>query len=218
MCCHSALRSVGDDTSCHQYAVRVSRWEPGARERLEGAALELFEGQGFAATTVPQITARAGLTTRTFFRYFADKREVLFGDADVAELAAAYVAEAPASLAAAELVVHCLERLTQERFEGRKEDLRRRRDIVRSDEGLRERNLHKRAAASDALARELAGRGFGTAEATLCAEVGALALFTAIDQWLESGDDRTLFTLVLGVLESLGVVVAGFEAVRTRRS
>ena len=56
----------------------MSRWQPDTRERLEKAALELFAEQGFAATTVPQITARAGLTTRTFFRHFADKRDVLF--------------------------------------------------------------------------------------------------------------------------------------------
>ena len=65
------------------YTGAVSRWRPDARERLEHAALELFAEQGFAATTVPEITARAGLTTRTFFRYFADKREVLFGGAEI---------------------------------------------------------------------------------------------------------------------------------------
>ncbi len=51
----------------------MTRWEPGARERLAAAALELFVEQGFAATTVPQITERAGLTTRTFFRHFTDQ-------------------------------------------------------------------------------------------------------------------------------------------------
>lgn len=181
---------------------------------MESAALELFEEQGFAVTTVPQITARAGLTTRTFFRYFADKREALFGDHDVSELAADYVTEVPASLSAAALIVHCLERLTRERFEGRKEDLRRRRAIVSSDEGLRERNLHKRAAASGALARELVGRGLDTVEATLCAEVGVLALFTAIDSWLDEDGDRTLFGLVLESLDSLRDVATDFAAVR----
>ena len=62
----------------NRYSRVMGRWQPGARDRLEAAALELFLEQGFAATTVPQITARAGLTTRTFFRHFADKREVLF--------------------------------------------------------------------------------------------------------------------------------------------
>ena len=62
----------------NRYSWGMGRWQPGARERLEGAALELFLEQGFTETTVPQITARAGLTTRTFFRHFADKRDALF--------------------------------------------------------------------------------------------------------------------------------------------
>jgi len=60
----------------------VGRWKPDARQRLRRAAIQLFREQGFAATTVPQITERAGLTTRTFFRYYADKREVLFPHED----------------------------------------------------------------------------------------------------------------------------------------
>ena len=84
----------------------MSRWQPDARERLERAALELFTEQGFAETTVPQITAKAGLTTRTFFRYFADKREVLFSnDEEAAELAARMIAEAPAHLTPMEIKI-----------------------------------------------------------------------------------------------------------------
>jgi AcrR family transcriptional regulator len=56
----------------------MTRWTPDAALRLEAAALDLVEEQGYAATTVPQITARAELTTRTFFRHFADKRDVFF--------------------------------------------------------------------------------------------------------------------------------------------
>src|SRR5580704_6940447 len=61
----------------------MARWEPNARERLERAALALFMEHGFDATTVTEITARAGLTKSTFFRHFADKREVLFGGQDL---------------------------------------------------------------------------------------------------------------------------------------
>ena len=57
----------------------MARWEPNARERLERAALALFAENGYDATTVAQIADRAGLTKSTFFRHFADKREVLFG-------------------------------------------------------------------------------------------------------------------------------------------
>ena len=61
----------------------MSRWEPNARGRLEQAALELYIERGFEQTTVAEIAEQAGLTERTFFRYFADKREVLFGGQDV---------------------------------------------------------------------------------------------------------------------------------------
>src|ERR1700684_3976887 len=65
------------------YAVTVSRWAPNARERLETAALDLFVENGYEETTVAQIADRAGLNRATFFRHFADKREVLFGGEDV---------------------------------------------------------------------------------------------------------------------------------------
>src|ERR1700728_2373409 len=76
----------------------MSRWEPNARGRLEQAAMELYGERGFEQTTVAEIAARAGLTERTFFRHFADKREVLFAGADaLRELLVDTVAKAPAS-------------------------------------------------------------------------------------------------------------------------
>ena len=63
------------------YDPRMTRWEPGGRGRLELAALALYGERGFENTTVAEIAARAGLTERTFFRHFADKREVLFSGA-----------------------------------------------------------------------------------------------------------------------------------------
>src|SRR6476661_1221793 len=89
--CATSLTSLtditlhGDVSLCHRYAGRMPRWEPGARERLQATTLELFAEQGFEATTVAEIASRAGLTERTFFRYFADKREVLFAGQDVFE-------------------------------------------------------------------------------------------------------------------------------------
>ena len=59
----------------------MGRWEPDARGRLVKAAMELYGERGFEQTTVAEIAERAGLTERTFFRHFADKREVLFAGA-----------------------------------------------------------------------------------------------------------------------------------------
>ena len=76
----------------------MSRWQPNARGRLEQAALELYTERGFDQTTVAEIAERAGLTERTFFRHFADKREVLFwGQGALMELVTKHIADAPDS-------------------------------------------------------------------------------------------------------------------------
>ncbi|MDQ6790316.1 MAG: TetR family transcriptional regulator, partial [Candidatus Dormibacteraeota bacterium] len=88
----------------------MGRWEPDARGRLEQAALALYAERGFEQTTVAEIAKRAGLTERTFFRYFADKREVLFsGAAALQELLARVVAGAPESAAPMEAVAAALD-------------------------------------------------------------------------------------------------------------
>ncbi len=148
----------------------MSRWRPDARQRLEQAAIELFSSQGFAATTVPQITARAGLTTRTFFRHFADKREVLYGGDEIPEFAARLITDAPASLDPAMLLIGGLQTVAETRFEGRREEIRVRRDIIRSDEGLGERDLRKRADLGEAIRAGFIGRGVDARTAVLLAE------------------------------------------------
>src|SRR5271154_2734028 len=88
----------------------MTRWEPNARGRLEQAALELYGERGFEQTTVAEIAKRAGLTERTFFRHFADKREVLFaGGTDLQELLVSAVANAPATATPMEAVAVAIE-------------------------------------------------------------------------------------------------------------
>src|SRR3981081_3030320 len=100
----------------------MGRWEPDARGRLEQAAMELCEARGYARKTVEDITARAGLTERTFFRYFTDKREVLFsGSAALEALIVNAVADAPESAAPIDAVAAALQAVgavLQERREG----------------------------------------------------------------------------------------------------
>src|ERR1700744_481559 len=75
----------------------MARWEPGARERLVHAAVDLFTEQGYDATTVTEIAERAGVTKMTFFRHFADKREVLFAGQELhSQILAEAIPAAPA--------------------------------------------------------------------------------------------------------------------------
>src|SRR5271169_2917384 len=88
----------------------MGRWKPDARGRLEQAALELYGERGFEQTTVAEIARRAGLTERTFFRHYADKREVLFwGAGQLQELIVSSVASAPDSAAPIDAVAVAIE-------------------------------------------------------------------------------------------------------------
>jgi len=182
----------------------VSRWRPDARERLEHAALELFAEQGFAATTVPQITARAGLTTRTFFRHYADKREVLFaGERELPELARRMIAEAPPAADPLALIVGALRTAADTWFEGRRDEVRRRCEIVRSDPGLGERELRERAGIREAISTGFRERGVPAMTAALLAETGVTLLHVSIQQWLGQDDDRPLWHFAEAALAAL---------------
>jgi AcrR family transcriptional regulator len=171
----------------------MARWQPDARERLRQAALELFAEQGFAATTVPAITARAGLTTRTFFRHFADKREVLFADeAELPAYAERLVVEAPAGAKPLTVVLDGLCAVAAARFEGRREAVRQWRAIVSTDAGLRERQLQKRAALAAAIRDGFRARGLDPVRAALLAETSVTLMYVSVTAWLETDDDRRL--------------------------
>ncbi len=159
------------------------RWAPDARGRLERAALELFSEQGFSATTVPQITSRAGLTTRTFFRYFADKREVIFGGTSIQDAASTLIAEAPANLDSAQVIRHVLASLAASHFEGQKEQMAAWRAIINSNNELRDRDARKRADLILATRTALINRGETALAATLAAEVGVLVFQVALEEW-----------------------------------
>jgi AcrR family transcriptional regulator len=182
----------------------MARWQPDARERLQQAALELFAEQGFAATTVPAITARAGLTTRTFFRHFADKREVLFaGEAELPAYAEQIIAAAPAEASPLAIILEGLRAVAEGRFEGRKDAIRQWRAIVATDPGLGERELQKRAALAAAVRDGLGARGLDPTRAALLAETATSLMYVSVTAWLETDDDRKLYDIIEDTLTAL---------------
>lgn len=187
----------------------MSRWKPDARGRLERAAVELFTERGFAETTVPQIAAHAGLTTRTFFRHFADKREVLFAvEEELPALVARLMADAPAALGPMLVIAHGLETVAATRFEGQLAYMRTRRAIIQTDEGLRERELRKLVVLSDAIERGFRGRGVDALTAILAAQLAVTVFSVALDCWLDRQGERSLAELVRDTLRALRAVAA----------
>jgi AcrR family transcriptional regulator len=176
----------------------MSRWQPDTRERLAAAALELFREQGFADTTVPQITARAGLTTRTFFRHFADKREVLFAEEDeLPALVKRIIREAPADRSPLQVVEDGFPEVVASQFaEGRDALLARKRIIV-ADAGLQEREMRKVHAMQEAVRAGFVERGVDPLTAVLVAHATATVFGVSIGRWLSEGGPGTDLAAVL---------------------
>ena len=154
-----------------------------ARQRLQQAAVELFAERGYEQTTTAEIAARAGVTERTFFRHFPDKREVLFdGQAKLRGLLTDAVAKAPATLPPLEALrwaFRSIERLLED---NRPFSLPRQRVIERSP-ALQERELAKVAALAEALARALRQRGVEDRLAALAAQTGMATFSYAVASW-----------------------------------
>jgi AcrR family transcriptional regulator len=187
----------------------MSRWEPNARGRLEQAALELFLERGFEQTTVAEIAQRAGLTERTFFRHFADKREVLFAGAGaLRELLVRAVAEAPASAAPLDAVTGALQAAAP-MFQQRGDYPRQRQAVIAANPELQERELIKLAALAAAMAGALRGRGVPEPTASLAAEVGIAVFRIAFERWIAGDGQPDLAELIRGSLGELRAVTAG---------
>jgi AcrR family transcriptional regulator len=183
------------------------RWEPGARERLKAAALELFARQGFDGTTVAEIAAAAGVTERTFFRYFADKREVLFTGQEEFErdfvdgLGDAGEAHPMAMIARA------LDRAAARFPDERRPWSRARQDVIDVEPSLQERELLKLSALAAALTRALQERGVDATAAALAAESGVAVFRIAFAGWIADGEQRSLPELQRATLAELRALV-----------
>jgi AcrR family transcriptional regulator len=182
----------------------MGRWEPNARERLERAALALFSERGYDATTVADIADRAGLTKSTFFRHFADKREVLFGGQDIlAKLFGDAISAAPPAAPPAACVAAALEAVAPVFTPDRHDFAPQRQAIIAANTELEERQLLKRARLAAAMAGALRARGADEATAQLAAHIGVLAFSTAYTRWAAEENRRSFGEIAHEALRDL---------------
>ncbi len=168
----------------------MPRWKPNAPERLAEAALDLFAERGYEATTVAEIAERAGLTKSTFFRYFADKREVLFGGLTMDQLLTAGIAAAPPAATPLEALGNAFELLGKDVFTAdRREFSRRRRAVIAANPELQEREALKGLRISSAMVEALERRGVPAMTARVAAQVASLSLTLAYTRWSEGADE-----------------------------
>ena len=195
----------------------VSRWAPDARERLETAALQLFVERGYDQTTVAQIADRAGLNRATFFRHFADKREVLFGGEDVL---AGLFAEGIRAASADATLTGCLQAAfgaaeaamtPQQRAKAAQRVL-----VVAANSELQERGLLKHARIARSIEAALRARGLDELTARLGAEVGMLAFTIAVERWMGSDQDESFALHAAAVLGDLQVRAGALDPVPVR--
>ncbi len=185
------------------------RWEPGACERLQQAALELYLARGYEQTTVTEIAGRAGLTQRTFFRYFADKREVLFaGSEALQDLLVKTLASAPESAAPIDAVALALAAAGAD-IQERRDFSHKRQAVIAANPELRERELIKLASLAAALAVALRQRGVADPAASLAAEAGIAVFRIAFERWSSEPGQLDLPQLIRESFGDLKAVTAG---------
>jgi AcrR family transcriptional regulator len=192
----------------------MGRWEPNARERLVRAALDLFTEQGYEATTVNQIAERAGgLTKMTFFRHFPDKREVLFaaGQEIHGRLMADAIVAAPDSATPLQAVAVGLDAVAATFTDDRREFAARLRTVIAGSGELRERAMSKRAALADAMTGALHKRGVPDPAASLAAELGARAFYSAFEQWADPAGQQTLSDVTRHTFDELRAALATLD-------
>lgn len=188
----------------------MARWEPGARERLQATTMELFAQQGFEGTTVAEIASRAGLTERTFFRYFADKREVLFAGQDAFEgMFVERIAAASPDAEPFAVVTQAVRAVATAFFPAERQPFsRQRQTIIDANPGLRERELLKLSGLTTAMTAALRERGTPEPTAMLSAECGVTIFRVAFSRWVGGREDRELVSILDHVLAELRALIA----------
>jgi AcrR family transcriptional regulator len=188
----------------------MGRWQPDAAGRLQQAALELYAERGYEQTTVAEIAERAGLTERTFFRHFADKREVLFrGSEQLQELIVDAVDAAPASATPIEAIAAGLQAAGAIFDAERRPHSRKRQSVIYANPELQERELIKLASLAAALADALHRRGVQQPAAALTADAGIAVFRVAFEHWLRDDSEQNFAHFVRDGIIELRTVAAG---------
>jgi AcrR family transcriptional regulator len=186
----------------------MTRWKPDAEGRLVKAAITLFDAQGYEATTVAEIAAAAGLTKRTFFRYFADKREVLFrGGEELERLWTGGIAAAPPEAGPLAAVAAGLDAVAG-MFAERHAFARLRARTIAATPELQERELIKLQALADAVAAALRERGVAPHAAALAAQTGVGVFHVAFGRWVAQDDPAALARIAEACLDELRALAA----------
>lgn len=194
------------------------RWEPETPERLQKAALELFATRGYEQTTATEIAQSVGLTERTFFRHFSDKREVLFyGQDRFVQAFLDGVDSAPPGASAIEIVACALQSAARLFPNERRTHSRTRQSVIEQNPALQERERHKLANLATTVADALRARGVDELAATLSAESGATVFGIAFTKWIRKGEQRSLADIATDVLRELLNVTGKATATTTRR-
>ncbi|MCG5432665.1 TetR/AcrR family transcriptional regulator [Mycobacterium sp. MYCO198283] len=186
----------------------MGRWEPDARGRLERAALELYAEHAYEQTTVAEIAERAGVSERTFYRHFADKREVLFGGDAVGRGIADALDAVPTSVAPLDAVADALAS-TADFFDERRPFTQKRQAVIDANPALRERELIKLASLTERIGQTLRRRGVEEPAAALTAEAGVAVFKVAFAQWLADPANRSFAVHVRETLTELRSVTGG---------
>ncbi|MEV6923437.1 helix-turn-helix domain-containing protein [Dactylosporangium sp. NPDC051485] len=183
------------------------RWEPGAPERLQKAALALFAARGYEQTTATEIAQSVGLTERTFFRHFPDKREVLFhGQQQLVEAFLAGVHDAPPDAPPMQVVAAALRRAAAFFPDERRLHSRTRQTVIDQHPALQERESHKLTILAETIAGALRARGVDERTAALAAHSAMTVFGISFAQWIREGERRSLADIedqVLGELLAL---------------
>jgi AcrR family transcriptional regulator len=188
----------------------MGRWQPDSAGRLYEAALALFAEQGFEETTAAEIAARAGLTERTFFRHYGDKREVLFsGSAILGEHIVSAVRTSPAADSALDAVARGLAAAARLLDEIGQDRARQRYAVIAANPELKERELAKIANYADGVADALRARGVSQTHATIAAEAGMTVFRVAYERWADEPDDRDLTTITHEAIAELRALATG---------